>query len=57
MNLKQKKIVGTAAVICLLLGIAPVSNAMHIMEGYLPGKFWPILPATRARHSRPFARW
>ena len=46
MNLKQKKIVGTAAVICLLLGIAPVSNAMHIMEGYLPGKFcifWGII--------------
>lgn len=39
MNLQQKKIVGTAAVVCLLLGIGPVSNAMHIMEGYLPGKF------------------
>lgn len=36
MNNSQKKLVASAGVLALAFGIAPASNAMHIMEGYLP---------------------
>lgn len=39
MNQKEKRIVALAAVFALFFGVAPVANAMHIMEGYLPPKF------------------
>ncbi len=39
MTKKQTHIVLTAGIFALLFGIAPAANAMHIMEGYLPGKF------------------
>ncbi|MCH3964361.1 MAG: energy-coupling factor ABC transporter permease [Clostridium sp.] len=39
MNLKEKKAVTISAVLALFLGIVPVANAMHIMEGYLPPKY------------------
>ena len=46
MTRKQKKLVIASAVLCLSLGIVPASNAMHIMEGYLPVPFcigWGVL--------------
>lgn len=39
MNKREKRLVAFAAAIALVFGVAPVSNAMHIMEGYLPPKF------------------
>ena len=36
MSKKQKNLAVLASVFLMLLTIAPVSNAMHIMEGYLP---------------------
>ena len=36
MNLKQKTIFMVSIAIALSVGFVPVSNAMHIMEGYLP---------------------
>lgn len=35
MSLKQRKLVVLAGAFALAFGIAPVANAMHIMEGYL----------------------
>ncbi len=46
MSKKQKKIMVLASAFALILGIAPNVNAMHIMEGYLPGGFciaWGVL--------------
>lgn len=46
MTKKQKKLISVSAVFALALGIVPVSNAMHIMEGYLPVTFcigWGVL--------------
>ena len=37
MTKRQKKLVTAAAALALCLGILPAANAMHIMEGYLPG--------------------
>jgi cobalt/nickel transport system permease protein len=48
MNLKQKKIIAVVACFALAFGVAPVANAMHIMEGYLPPKFcilWGVISA------------
>ena len=39
MNMREKRLVLSVAVIALFFGITPVANAMHIMEGYLPPKF------------------
>ncbi|WP_238859944.1 energy-coupling factor ABC transporter permease [Clostridium sp. YIM B02569] len=39
MNKKEKRIVALAAAFALIFGVAPVANAMHIMEGYLPPQF------------------
>ena len=39
MNKKQKHILMAAAFFALTFGIMPSVNAMHIMEGYLPGGF------------------
>lgn len=39
MSMKQKKIVGAAAVFAIMFAIVPQANAMHIMEGYLPAVF------------------
>lgn len=39
MNQKEKRIVALASAFALVFGVAPVANAMHIMEGYLPPKF------------------
>lgn len=36
MNLRQKTLMSLSIAIALILGFIPVSNAMHIMEGYLP---------------------
>ena len=46
MSKKQRKIIAVCAVLALSLGITPVANAMHIMEGYLPAGFcvvWGVL--------------
>ncbi len=46
MSKKQRKAVAVCAVLALSLGIMPVANAMHIMEGYLPAGFcvvWGVL--------------
>lgn len=46
MSKKQRKTVAVCAVLALSLGIMPVANAMHIMEGYLPASFcvvWGVL--------------
>lgn len=46
MTHKQKKLVALTTVFSLCMGITPVANAMHIMEGYLPISFcisWGIL--------------
>ena len=37
MTNRQKKIVMLSAILALTFGVTPVANAMHIMEGYLPG--------------------
>ena len=39
MSKKQKKIIVLASMFALTFGIVPNVNAMHIMEGYLPGGF------------------
>ena len=39
MSKKQKNLAILASVFLMLLTIAPVSNAMHIMEGFLPVKY------------------
>jgi len=39
MNQKEKRIIALASAFALVFGVAPVANAMHIMEGYLPPKF------------------
>ena len=42
----QKRIITLAAVFALSFGIGPAANAMHIMEGYLPGGYciaWGVL--------------
>lgn len=39
MTKKQQKLVLTIGIISLTFSIAPVANAMHIMEGYLSPKF------------------
>lgn len=39
MTKKQQKLVLTIGIISLAFSIAPVANAMHIMEGYLSPKF------------------
>ncbi|WP_077856997.1 energy-coupling factor ABC transporter permease, partial [Clostridium beijerinckii] len=39
MNKKENRIVALAAAFALIFGVAPVANAMHIMEGYLPPQF------------------
>lgn len=39
MSKRQRKVVAACAILALSLGITPVANAMHIMEGYLPAGF------------------
>lgn len=39
MTKKQKKIFRFSLAFAVMFAAAPVSNAMHIMEGYLPGSF------------------
>ena len=39
MTNRQKKIVMLSAILALTFGVTPVANAMHIMEGYLPGTY------------------
>lgn len=39
MTKKQKKLIMLSVIFSLTFGITPVANAMHIMEGYLPGSF------------------
>jgi cobalt/nickel transport system permease protein len=36
MSMREKKMILVSAVFALFFGIVPTSNAMHIMEGYLP---------------------
>lgn len=46
MSKRQRKVVAACAILALSLGITPVANAMHIMEGYLPAGFcvvWGVL--------------
>ena len=46
MTRRQNKILKTVTVICLILGVSPVVQAMHIMEGYLPPAYcigWGII--------------
>lgn len=46
MSKKQKKIIAMVTAVALIVGIVPQVNAMHIMEGYLPGKYciaWGVL--------------
>ncbi len=46
MSKKEKRILAFLAVTALTLGVAPRAEAMHIMEGYLPGGYciaWGIL--------------
>lgn len=46
MEKNQKKVLIVAIVTALTFGISPIASAMHIMEGYLPGKFciiWGII--------------
>ncbi|MFI3213922.1 MAG: energy-coupling factor ABC transporter permease [Eubacteriales bacterium] len=46
MNRKERKIVAILGIIAMTQAVVPVSNAMHIMEGYLPLTFciaWGIL--------------
>ncbi len=43
---KQKKFIAVTAGLSLIFGIAPVADAMHIMEGYLPVRYciaWGVL--------------
>ncbi len=39
MTQKQKKLIAAIAVCSIAFGIYPAANAMHIMEGYLPGTY------------------
>ncbi len=39
MSIKEKKFLISVSVFALAVGIMPVANAMHIMEGYLPVTF------------------
>jgi cobalt/nickel transport system permease protein len=39
MNKNQKIVLTFSIVIALFFGVTPVTNAMHIMEGYLPAKY------------------
>lgn len=39
MNKNEKRILNIAIAFALIFGVAPVANAMHIMEGYLPPKY------------------
>ncbi|MDO4555048.1 MAG: energy-coupling factor ABC transporter permease [Lachnospiraceae bacterium] len=39
MTTKQKRIFGFVVALAALFAVGPVSNAMHIMEGYLPGGY------------------
>lgn len=46
MNKNQKRFIAILSALCLSLCVAPVANAMHIMEGFLPLKFciaWGII--------------
>ena len=46
MSKKEKRILAFLAVTALTLGVAPRAEAMHIMEGYLPGGYciaWGVL--------------
>lgn len=46
MKKKEKRMIAFAAAFALFFGVAPVANAMHIMEGYLPPKYsimWGII--------------
>lgn len=46
MSKKQKKIIAMVTAVALIVGIVPQVNAMHIMEGYLPGEYciaWGVL--------------
>lgn len=46
MNKTQKNIVRASIIFCALAAIAPETKAMHIMEGYLPGRYciaWGII--------------
>ena len=39
MSKKEKRILAFLAVTALTFGVAPRAEAMHIMEGYLPGGY------------------
>ncbi len=39
MNRKERKLVATVFITCVMFGISPRVNAMHIMEGYLPAGY------------------
>lgn len=46
MNKTQKNIVRVSILFCALTAVAPEAKAMHIMEGYLPGRYciaWGII--------------
>ena len=46
MSKKQVRLVTASGILALAFGLVPVSNAMHIMEGYLPVQFcigWGVL--------------
>lgn len=46
MTKKQRKLVLLTAILALAFGIVPVTNAMHVMEGYLPPTYcivWGVL--------------
>ena len=46
MNRKQKHMLALISILALTFGIVPNVNAMHIMEGYLPGGYciaWGVL--------------
>lgn len=46
MSKKQIRLVTASGILALAFGVVPVSNAMHIMEGYLPVQFcigWGVL--------------
>jgi cobalt/nickel transport system permease protein len=39
MSMREKKLILVSAVFAMFFGIVPATNAMHIMEGYLPPSF------------------
>lgn len=46
MTTNQRRLIAVAAVMALTFGIVPVSNAMHIMEGFLAPRYcviWGVL--------------